>query len=348
MASLLIHALVVLVTWNLDFVGDEYREAAAAPNRDDVVEMILVPDDMPGVEFDRPSEFTSVPDRHEVEEPPSRADFLAGVNSRAADMLEGGTVGDSPGTERQSELNQMAILRHEGGAPAGGLTTMQPAPELDEGRDGDQDIDMSERDGRPDEDIRDEGLVREGEDSEADGESPGGLRGGERASELVDFPDPAPPSILNDDLQGAIGDPGFNYDQQAVSTGGNMVQFGEFALNTVAWDFAPWLERFKRDFLPNWNPPYAYRLGVIDGRTVLRLIVQPDGTIESLDIIESYGHESLHQASTAALRGTAPFAPLPKDFPEEHLVLELGLHYPAWQSADNSMGPGGSPAGQNR
>ena len=47
--------------------------------------------------------------------------------------------------------------------------------------------------------------------------------------------------------------------------------------------------------------------------------------------IEELGHESLHQASTAALRAAAPYAPLPDDFPEENLVIILSLHYPAWK-----------------
>jgi hypothetical protein len=332
LASLVIHALLVLVTWNLDLFGDAAKEAgAAAPQRGDIVEMFLVPDDVPGVDLDRPTAFTNVPDRHEVEEPPSRADFLAGVNSRAADLLEGGTEDALPGTEHQGDFSQVAILRHEGGAPSGGVTTMQPTPALDEGHDGEEDLGASERPGSPADDIRDEGLVREGDDAEDDGESPGALRGGQQASELAEFPEPSPPSIVDVERQGQSGDPRFAHDQQDVSTGGNMIQFGEYNLNTIAWDFAPWLEQFERDFRPHWIPPYAYRLGVVDGRTILRLVVEPDGTIGSLEVIESYGHDSLHQASTAALRGSAPFAPLPKDFPEEHLVLEMGLHYPAWK-----------------
>ncbi len=331
LASLVIHALLVLVTWNFDIFGDAAREAgSAAPRWSDVVEMILVPDDVSGVDFNRPTAFTNVPERHEAEEPPARADFLAGVTSRAADRLEGGTADALPGTEHQGDFSQVAVMRHEGGAPSGGVTTMQPTAELDEGHDGEEDLGASEREGNPAADIRDEGLIREGDDAEAEGESHGALRGGQQVSELADFPEPSPPSILDLDRQGPSGDPRFAHDQQDVSTGGNMIQFGDYNLNTIAWDFAPWLEQFERDFRPHWNPPYAYRLGVISGRTILRLVVEPDGTIGSLEVIESYGHESLHQASVGALRGSAPFAPLPKDFPEEHLVLEMGLHYPAW------------------
>ena len=47
--------------------------------------------------------------------------------------------------------------------------------------------------------------------------------------------------------------------------------------------------------------------------------------------LEENGHESLHTASIAALRAFAPYAPLPPDFPDEQLVILLGLHYPAWK-----------------
>jgi len=347
LASLMIHVLLVLVTWNLDFVGEAPHDpGSTGPRQSKVVEMILVPEAEFG--FDRPKTFTSVPDRHEVEAPPKNPDFLAAINSRAADLLDGGEANASPGADRRGELNQVAILRNEGGGSPGGMTTLQPIESHEDGQDGDDDQGAADRRGRPDDEPLDEGLVETGVDQGDQGDQQGVRRGETAGSpELADLPDPAPPSILNQN-PGKTGDRGFTYDQQSISAGGNMIQFGEYSLNTVEWDFAPWLEQFKRDFLPHWIPPYAYRLGVIDGKTVLRLVIKPDGVIEALDVIEKYGHESLHDASRSALRATAPFAPLPRDFPEEHLVLELGLHYPAWQAAEMPTRPGGNNAERRR
>jgi hypothetical protein len=50
-----------------------------------------------------------------------------------------------------------------------------------------------------------------------------------------------------------------------------------------------------------------------------------------MEIVETDGHQSLHDASLAALKAFAPYAPLPAHFPEENLVITLGLHYPAWR-----------------
>jgi len=106
---------------------------------------------------------------------------------------------------------------------------------------------------------------------------------------------------------------------------------GDFSLNTYEWDYAPWMHRFTNELYRHWVPPYAYRLGILQGHTVIKLVVRKDGTVASLDVQETEGHESLHEASEAALRAFAPYAPLPPTFPEENLVIILGLYYPALQ-----------------
>lgn len=334
LAALALHAIVLLLTWDLDLFGEpgaaEGRIAREAD--EDVVEMVLVPEaDLP--EPDRPRAFTSVPERQEVEAPPENPDFLAAVNSRAADLLEGGEADSRPGAETSGEVEQVAIREDTGGGEPGGAVVLRPEPSDDEGAGGDADRGDDAARGRPDDDVDPLGFERRGPDQGREGEDATRRRGEESgAPDLAELPARSVPSILAQ-REGSPGDRGFTYDQRAVSAGGNMVQFGDFALNTVEWDFAPWMERFKNDFLPHWIPPYAYRLGVIDGKTVLRLVVERDGTIGSLEVIAEEGHDSLHAASTSALRATAPFAPLPRDFPEEHLVIELALHYPAWNSA---------------
>ncbi|HPF35540.1 MAG TPA: energy transducer TonB [Candidatus Krumholzibacteria bacterium] len=334
LAALVLHGLVLLLTWNLDLIGEALRPAApsARAPQEDVVEMVLVPDD-PLFQPDGPRAFTSVPERQEVEAPPENPDFLAAVNSRAADLLEGGEAGSKPGTETPGEVEQVAIRQDTGGGAPGGAVVLRPRSQMEDGAGGEADQGEEASRGRPEAGADPLGVERSGPQDGRDGMDPQRKRGEESgAPDLAELPARSVPSILAE-REGLPGDRGFTYDQRAVSAGGNMVQFGDFALNTVEWEFAPWLERFKNDFLPHWIPPYAYRLGVIDGKTVLRLVVEKDGTIGSLDVIDKEGHESLHQASTSALRATAPFAPLPPDFPEEHLVIELALHYPAWNAA---------------
>ena len=70
---------------------------------------------------------------------------------------------------------------------------------------------------------------------------------------------------------------------------------------------------------------------MIHGQTQIRLVIERDGRPSVMEVIGTEGHESLHQASVAALMAFTPYAPLPPGFPEENLVIILTLHYPAWR-----------------
>jgi hypothetical protein len=140
------------------------------------------------------------------------------------------------------------------------------------------------------------------------------------------------PSVLREGRQQAPGDRGFDFRQlEQGSIGTNVNLDGDFSLNTYEWNFAPWMRRFANDLHRSWIAPYAYRLGIIDGYTRIRLVVERDGRPSRMEVLERQGHDSLHTASVAALQAFAPYAALPPDFPEDRLVIHLGLHYPAWK-----------------
>jgi outer membrane biosynthesis protein TonB len=88
------------------------------------------------------------------------------------------------------------------------------------------------------------------------------------------------------------------------------------------------MQAFRRDFLPNWRPPSGWRWQLVFGRTRLALHIGRDGTLRELEIVGEEGHKVLHDASVRAVERTAPFRPLPEDFPDEELVLGLELVYP--------------------
>ncbi|MBU0741909.1 energy transducer TonB [bacterium] len=330
LAALLLHLLLVAATWNYDMVGSS--RPPLPEKTADVVEVVLLDESPPDAAV-LPRTYTSVPESQEIPEPPANPDFLALRNSRAADMTPGGEANASPRAESTGDLSQVAISRDAGGSPGGVVVMPVPAEAAaEQGAAGDSGGAPGGVQPRPGSDP----VLREGEDlvegaepaepthDGADGERP------QTTAELADLLAQSFPSIL-ERTQGRPGDRGFDYDQESVSLdAGDLIQFGDFALSTVEWDFAPWLERFKRDFLPNWIPPYAYtHLGVIDGVTVLKLVVQPNGSLSELTVIEEKGHESLHRASLAAMRATAPLAPLPSHFPDPKLVMTVKLIYSA-------------------
>ena len=231
-------------------------------------------------------------------------------------MLKGGDEDSSPGTVEKAPFSQVKIRQHEEALVSGEVVVAQENEETESEAD--------EKGVTPDE--------LDGTLSEGKLESINPQKDSKPVPDIASLFNSQVVSILDNQSGGSSGDQGFDYDQHATSTSeGNVVQFGDFSLNTIDWDYAPWMEKFKRDFMPNWQPPYAYALGVIEGVTKLKLVIEHDGRIGELKRISGEGHESLHNASEAALWATAPFARLPNDFPEENLVIILSLHYPDWK-----------------
>jgi outer membrane biosynthesis protein TonB len=103
---------------------------------------------------------------------------------------------------------------------------------------------------------------------------------------------------------------------------------GGISINTTAWDFAPYLLDLKQRIKQHWIPPLAFTaLGAIHGYTKINFRIYPDGRLENLSVVETEGHESLHRSSVNAIKGAAPFRPLPKDFPEDYLEVTFGFYY---------------------
>jgi outer membrane biosynthesis protein TonB len=314
--------------------------AEAGPPPDETIELVLVPEEPepppedPAAAEDAPTAYTDIPDRL-ADERPDRADFLALRDSRAADRLPGGQAGDQPGTEREGEFPQVTIAP-ENLAGGEGVTVEEPviAPQPS----------ASERQPRP------QPQTPAGSEASELGDPPvQPPRPRDEPQDEVDTPaepverpaagdyddwlaEQRAPSLTRPGERQAPGDRGFDFRQlEQGSIGANVDLEGDFTLNTYEWNFAPWMHRFASDLRRAWIAPYAYRLGIINGYTRIRLVVEPDGRPSSMEILAEEGHESLHQASKAALQAFAPYAPLPRDFPEDRLVILLGLHYPQWK-----------------
>ncbi|MDH4037001.1 MAG: energy transducer TonB [Candidatus Krumholzibacteria bacterium] len=103
---------------------------------------------------------------------------------------------------------------------------------------------------------------------------------------------------------------------------------GGISLNTTEWDFAPYLLDLKRRIKQKWIPPIAFTtLGAVHGYTWVLFRIYPDGHMEGMEVVETEGHDSLHRSSSNAVKGAAPFRPLPADFPEPYLEITFGFYY---------------------
>jgi hypothetical protein len=78
----------------------------------------------------------------------------------------------------------------------------------------------------------------------------------------------------------------------------------------------------KRRVQRNIHPPSAFKdLGLISGETLLRFKIYPNGMLKDLEILNYQGHKSLMITSSNAVEISAPFPPLPREFPEDYLEV---------------------------
>jgi len=157
---------------------------------------------------------------------------------------------------------------------------------------------------------------------------PGGVRAAESrvaqkgdGKQLVQVPEAA--------LRGSPGSSA-NEQPEMAHPEGNASLLGDVSLNTVAWDYAPWLQRFCERLRERWFAPPAYMMGILKdgGFALIEVEISRDGKLLRLDLLDEQGHPSLIHAAQAALRAIAPVEPLPADFPEPTLILRIRMTYP--------------------
>jgi hypothetical protein len=333
--SLLLHLVLAAATWRIPFVPEV--DPARAAEYGDEVELILLDPEEDGAQStpDQPTAYTAIPDRLASETPPEQADYLAMHDALAADRKDGDSA--TPSADEEWIAPKVEI-REEQLDGAGGVAFAQtPLPEASEPASspaaGEEGEEQEAQEADPQTDLGAWALPEQQE--EAGGESEGDAgedEATEERPELEDWWKGGEASILREGERAAVGDRGFDFDQAARGDVGVGVAIdGDFSLNTYEWDYAPWMRRFENELHRHWMAPYAYRIGVISGMTLIRIVVARDGRLRSLEVLETDGHPSLHDASEAALKAFAPYAPLPGQFPEENLVITLALHYPAWR-----------------
>ncbi|MBN2346895.1 MAG: hypothetical protein JXO51_10950 [Candidatus Aminicenantes bacterium] len=103
---------------------------------------------------------------------------------------------------------------------------------------------------------------------------------------------------------------------------------GGLSFNTYNWDFAPYMLALKERIGRNIFPPLAFtKLGIIDGDTLLRFRIHPDGRLTDLELLGYTGHRTLMETSRFAVTTSAPFPVLPADFPEPYLEVTAKFTY---------------------
>ena len=102
----------------------------------------------------------------------------------------------------------------------------------------------------------------------------------------------------------------------------NVDEIGGLSFNTYEWNYAPYMLAMKRKVERNIFPPPAFtHMGLIDGETIIRFKVYPNGEMKDLEVLQYRGHKSLMETSVQAIKNSNPFNPLPADFPENYLEV---------------------------
>ncbi len=108
----------------------------------------------------------------------------------------------------------------------------------------------------------------------------------------------------------------------------NVDKLGGLAFNTYEWDFAPYMLYLKKRIQQHIFPPPAFtKLGLIQGHTLLRFRIYPDGHLGNVTLLSYKGHKSLMETSLNAVSISAPFKPLPRDFPKDFLEVTGSFWY---------------------
>jgi len=129
--------------------------------------------------------------------------------------------------------------------------------------------------------------------------------------------------------------------QEALSNEDGSVQLlGEVSANTAAWVFGEWMKSFRRKVMRNWDAPYAFDLGMLEGWTLVEIEVDRRGRLLRCKVLEEQGHESLRISSVNALETSAPFEAFPEKVPEPTLTLRIKMIYSNYPSSPPSQGRG--------
>lgn len=332
-------ALTVAAIWHVGVGGmlEVWQPWRAAPGQAEEFEPLDIvfasppPVRSTAAEEERPREFTELPENR-ADLAPDDPDFISNVDSRARDRATEGEETEMPRLEGESEAPHVGLAPPEEVPPAepGSGSPEAESPEGDPREEDATSLLVDEAEGdRPRTQTPDDGDAgRRGPEEQRLRDQVLGRQGrspiGEDRSGFT--PNSSPPRhrvgpAVSDILQEEMKNPA-----------GNVPLFGDVSMNTVAWPWAPWLQRFARDFLRGWSNfvPYAYHIGVVHGRQVVELEISREGKLLHMEVRDREGHQSLEDATLANFRSFAPYHPLSSDgsFPEETLRLRVTVIYP--------------------
>ncbi|MEJ2426591.1 MAG: energy transducer TonB, partial [Candidatus Thiodiazotropha sp.] len=95
--------------------------------------------------------------------------------------------------------------------------------------------------------------------------------------------------------------------------------------STKEYKYAAYLDAWRRkvERIGNLNYPDQARRDKLYGNLVLHVAVKSDGSVETIRVLHSSGHQLLDDAAVRIVRLAAPFSPFPNEIREETDILDI-------------------------
>jgi len=98
-------------------------------------------------------------------------------------------------------------------------------------------------------------------------------------------------------------------------------------LNTKQFEFQSYYINLKRKIELVWEYPYLARESGLQGRLLMRFVINRDGSLAEARILRSSGFALLDQEALRSVHDASPFPPLPPRMHTERLVVNATFEY---------------------
>jgi TonB family protein len=120
-------------------------------------------------------------------------------------------------------------------------------------------------------------------------------------------------------------------------SGAKALDQAEILTDTMGVDFGPYLTRVVQIVKQNWYsimPPSVYPPIFKQGKLAIEFVILKDGTVSGMMLRTSSGDVPLDRAAWGSITASAPFPPLPREFPGKLLGLRFYYFYNLEPGAD--------------
>ncbi len=107
----------------------------------------------------------------------------------------------------------------------------------------------------------------------------------------------------------------------------NIKEADSIDINTKEYRYIGYFTNMRKAIELAWNYPMEAAQNGVDGQVHLRFLIEENGTVSKISVLDSSGHLVLDSAIVEAIKVAAPFAPLPPGLKRKNLEVTGTFHY---------------------